>query len=112
MTRLVLALLVVACGNKPADPPAEGVSDVDLTVDNMLVPEEWRARLHFVAGSIVNQQTFELAVPRGWKPGLVPGSLEAVRQGRAAGRHGLRRRLRAQGLGRRGRRGHLQAVHE
>ncbi len=74
MTRLAVVLLV-ACGSKSTAPAAE-VTAVDVASDNAMIPFGWRGKLQFAAGTIVNEQTFDLAVPKGWKPGLTAGTLE------------------------------------
>jgi hypothetical protein len=78
--RFVLAMMVLgACGkggggssDKAADLPP-----IDVAAINKLVPDAWKSKIEFTVQTVGERhEIFEVAAPKGWKKGFVPGTLE------------------------------------
>ncbi len=81
-TGICVLMLIAACGKGSSGDAAK----VDISVDhvaavNAAIPAEWKGKIEFVAGEIVddkrrNPVRYKVAIPKDWKKGFMPGALE------------------------------------
>ena len=81
MTKQLIVVLVcaTACGKKGADAPPVTKADADAV--NAAVPADFKGKIEFEVGAIKDDfghhtTTYSLILPKGWKKGFMPGSLE------------------------------------
>jgi len=76
--RLTLLLLVVACGKKDDAPAAPApLPPIDVAAINKQIPDAWKSKLEMTQQTVGEKhEVYEVAAPKDWKKGFVPGSLE------------------------------------
>ena len=77
---LILSLLAAsaACKNKQAAPSVD-IDDAHVAAVNAAVPADLKDKITFAVGDVKGMgknDNFKAAVPKGWKAGFMPGSLE------------------------------------
>ena len=78
---LIATLILAAACGKPAGAPAPSVTQADADAINALVPAALKTQVQFEVGTILDdfghhKTTYTLVLPKGWKKGFMPGSLE------------------------------------
>ena len=78
MKRLALLVIIAACGKKDDAPPAAPPAPpIDVAAINKQIPDAWKAKLEMTAQTVgEKKEIYEVAAPKDWKKGFVPGSLE------------------------------------
>jgi hypothetical protein len=80
MKGIILVLAIAACGKGGGGGSSgggEAAAPIDVAPINKLVPDAWKAKVEFTAQTVgEKKETFEVAAPKDWKKGFVPGSLE------------------------------------
>lgn len=80
MNKLALVLLLVACKDKQAAPTVD-ITDADLAAVKAAIPPDLKDKIDFEIGTVEmgmskRSKKLKLVMPKGWKTGFMPGSLE------------------------------------
>jgi len=81
MFAVVFTVGLPACGDQDLGKVKIAVPAEHVAAVNALIPAEWKGKLEFELGEVIdkrgrNHDTYRLALPRGWKPAFMPGSLQ------------------------------------
>jgi hypothetical protein len=80
MRMLLLLVAVAACGSADEGKVKVAITPEHVAAVNATVPADWRVKLAFEIGTVEDQRgkpmVFRLALPKGWKPGFLAGSIQ------------------------------------